>query len=111
MWWVSGVAGEEDRLGARIEQIHARLAPPAIDGVAAPDVLRTCHPDLDAADMPGFPSAQRFGVSVTSRTEPARDRWWSKERDRPRQGVEGRERQMVGVRVREKNRIERRQGA
>src|SRR5215207_8882902 len=73
---------------------------------------RALRMDADGAtcDLRLLAGRERLGVAVSLPAQPARHRGWCIERDVPRKAVQRIEREVVGVRVGEQDRVEYRQG-
>src|ERR1043165_8801732 len=102
-----GVAGEEP-CPPGIKQVHVRRAAPAIVPVPIASVRCTRRANCDVAYVSRLTWREIDGVRIAETAKPFRDNRWREERDRSRQAVDGVERQMIGMRVSEQDRVERR---
>jgi len=70
------VAGEEARFLAVIEQIHVRIAAPAIEAVSVPTVRRQCRMNVNASNPHRTTWRQILRVLVSTSAQPLRDYRW-----------------------------------
>src|SRR5213593_4727636 len=100
------IAGEEAALLSGIEQVHVRGPAPAVDAITIAAMRRERSMNRDVADASTLARRNRLGARVATPTQPPRDHRWGVEWNVARQCVERVEGEMVGVGVRDEQRVE-----
>jgi hypothetical protein len=104
-----GISREEARLIASVEEVHVRGAAPTVEAITIPAMCRQRRVNVDVSDTSRTARREILGVLVPTPSQPFRDYRRSEKRNVARQRVERTEREMIGVRMRQQQRIEMRQ--